>query len=302
MVSWPPPFLRENEGHWPRESDGNIAVLNDTEERKDKTASVNVCTFKIKFNEVTYLPDVSRFSSWLRLLSTTGVVLKAKEIFIKKNPKSSTLDLLKTAETSWFKHVQLTYFEKELLSLLNSSKFPKVSRIIALTPKLDNNEVIRVNGRIKESPLTKTNYEPIILHAKHPAIQLLIKYYHEKYFHRSHETVVNELRQKYWIVNLRKVLRNIINSCVTCRLQRARPPEPQMADLPPARLAYRFRPFTHCGLDYFGPISVKIGRRVEKRWGALFTCMTTRAIHIELAHSLTTDSAIMALQRFAALK
>ena len=65
----------------------------------------------------------------------------------------------------------------------------------ALTPKLDHNEIMRVNGRIKEFPLNKTNNEPIILHAKHPAIHLLIKYYHEKYFHGSHETVVNELRQ-----------------------------------------------------------------------------------------------------------
>lgn len=45
-------------------------------------------------------------------------------------------------------------------------------------------------------------------------------------------------------------------------------------------------------------MTVKIGRRVEKRWGALFTCLTTRAIHIELVNTLTTDSTIMALKRF----
>ena len=71
-----------------------------------------------------------------------------------------------------------------------------------------------------------------------------------------------------------------------------------MSSLPSARLAFRLRPFTHCGLDYFGPMIVKIGRRREKRWGALFTYMTTRAIHFELSHSLSTDSAIMAFRRF----
>lgn len=60
------------------------------------------------------------------------------------------------------------------------------------------------------------------------------------------------------------------------------------------------RPFTHCGTDYFGPITVVIGRRHEKRWGALFTCLTTRAVHLELVSSLSTDSALMAIRRMAA--
>ena len=51
-----------------------------------------------------------------------------------------------------------------------------------------------------------------------------------------------------------------------------------MASLPAGRLAYKQRPFSHCGMDYFGPMIVKIGRRREKRWGCLFTCLTTRAV------------------------
>jgi hypothetical protein len=73
-----------------------------------------------------------------------------------------------------------------------------------------------------------------------------------------------------------------------------------MGQLPPERLARGERPFTKCGLDFFGPIAVRIGRRTEKRYGALFTCLTTRAIHIEVAHSLSADSAIMAIRRMAA--
>lgn len=73
-----------------------------------------------------------------------------------------------------------------------------------------------------------------------------------------------------------------------------------MASLPAGRLAYKIRPFSHCGVGYFGPMQVKIGRRREKRWGVLFTCLTTRAIHLEIASTLTTGSAILALQRLAA--
>ncbi|GBP86579.1 hypothetical protein EVAR_69099_1 [Eumeta japonica] len=49
-----------------------------------------------------------------------------------------------------------------------------------------------------------------------------------------------------------------------------------------------------------GPMSVTIGRRHEKRHGALFTCLTTRAVHIELAESLSSDFMILALRRFIA--
>ncbi|XP_047518171.1 uncharacterized protein LOC125058190 isoform X1 [Pieris napi] len=66
------------------------------------------------------------------------------------------------------------------------------------------------------------------------------------------------------------------------------------------RTEAHIRPFTNCGMDYFGPICVTIGRRHEKRWGAIFTCLSTRAVHIEIVASLSTDSALMALRRMAA--
>lgn len=75
-----------------------------------------------------------------------------------------------------------------------------------------------------------------------------------------------------------------------------------MADLPPARLAAFTRPFSYTGVDYFGPMTVAVGRRVEKRWGVLLTCLVTRAVHIEIAHTLTTDSCILALRNFMAIR
>ena len=91
-----------------------------------------------------------------------------------------------------------------------------------------------------------------------------------------------------------------MDRCITCRIQRGKPQNPIMSALPVARLAYKEHPFSRCGMDYFGPFLVKVGRRREKRWGVLFTCLTTRAVHLELSHSLTASSAIMALQRMAA--
>ena len=70
-----------------------------------------------------------------------------------------------------------------------------------------------------------------------------------------------------------------------------------MADLPKSR-AEPAPPFTYCGVDFFGPWHVQRGRSVVKRYGALFTCFASRAVHIEVADSLETDSFIQALRRF----
>ena len=71
-----------------------------------------------------------------------------------------------------------------------------------------------------------------------------------------------------------------------------------MANLPRERLVVFEPPFINTGVDYFGPMSVRRGRRAEKRWGCIFTCLPTRAVHLELAGDLSTDSFIMALRRF----
>ena len=71
-----------------------------------------------------------------------------------------------------------------------------------------------------------------------------------------------------------------------------------MASLPEQRLAFGEPPFANTGVEYFGPMNVKRGRIVKKRWGCLFTCLTTRGVHVELACDLSTHSFIMALRRF----
>jgi transposase InsO family protein len=92
----------------------------------------------------------------------------------------------------------------------------------------------------------------------------------------------------------------VASSCLRCRIRKSLPRSPATGDLPPERLAHNNRPFTCVGLDFFGPVLVSVGRRSEKRYVALFTCLTVRAVHIEVVGSLSTDAAIMALRRFIA--
>ena len=90
------------------------------------------------------------------------------------------------------------------------------------------------------------------------------------------------------------------SSCALCHLRRSRPCPSVMADLPEARLGYETLPFSHSGVDYFGPIQVRHGRTTEKRYRVLFTCLTTQADHLEVVHSLDADLWIMAIRRMVA--
>lgn len=122
------------------------------------------------------------------------------------------------------------------------------------------------------------------------------------FLHHNHETVINELRQMNVINRLRQSFKAIRNTCQRCKNQNTKPlPAFSLtSDLPSARLAALIRPFSYTGTDCFDPIEVKVGRKVEKRWCMIFTCLTVRAIHIQLVNSLTTDSCILAIRCFIA--
>ena len=72
-----------------------------------------------------------------------------------------------------------------------------------------------------------------------------------------------------------------------------------MADLPSER-SIQAPPFTYTGMDAFGPFFISHRRSQVKRYGVLFTCLASRAIHIEMAKDMSTDSFINAYRRFTA--
>ena len=93
-----------------------------------------------------------------------------------------------------------------------------------------------------------------------------------------------------------------ISDCAVCRQYRGQPSQQKIADIPKERITPDLPPFTNGGVDYFGPIEVKRGRVMVKRYGVIFTCMASRAVHMEIAHSLSTDSCINAIRRLYAVE
>ena len=110
----------------------------------------------------------------------------------------------------------------------------------------------------------------------------------------------NEVRSNgLWVVKCNTVVRSLVGKCVKCCLLRGRLGEQKMADLPTDR-TLDGPPFTNCGVDMFGPFLIKEGRKELKRYRTLFTCLASRAVHIECTCSMDTDSFIQALRQFIA--
>ena len=101
----------------------------------------------------------------------------------------------------------------------------------------------------------------------------------------------------FWIINCNAAVRSYISKCVTCRHLRGNFQQQKMASLPSDGLCEELL-FTHCGVDLFGPFVIKEGHKEPTHYGALFTCLLSRAIHIETITSLNTDSFILCLCRF----
>lgn len=141
---------------------------------------------------------------------------------------------------------------------------------------------------------------PIILTKDLQISDLILRQVHKEVGHGGRTHMLAKLRQKYWITGASVAIRKILAKCVVCRRVLAVPASQQMADLPLNRISPDEPPFTSVGVDCFGPFEVKRGRSKVKRYGVIFTCLALRAVHIEVAASLETDSFINTLRRFIA--
>ena len=181
----------------------------------------------------------------------------------------------------------------------NCQVIKKSSSIYQLDPTVKN-ELLRVGGRLRRAQINEEAKHPCILPKTHHVVTLIVNYYHHASRHLGVEHILSLIRERYWIVNGRSAVKNIIGKCHSCRKRQSPVTQQKMADLPRDRVTPSKPPFTYTGVDCFGPLEVKRGRSVVKRYSILFTCLIVRAIHIEVASSLDTESFINALRRFVA--
>ncbi|MBM6549421.1 integrase zinc binding domain-containing protein, partial [Streptococcus dysgalactiae] len=173
------------------------------------------------------------------------------------------------------------------------------SRLRKLSPFLSDG-IIRVGGRLTYLPLPFDVKHPILMPNKHYVTRLLILHYHTMNGHVGIQHTLCDIQRKYWIIGGFAAVRGVLSRCASCRIRNARPMQQIMAPVIPDQYAVFQPAFTAVGVDYFGLLLVARGRVREKRYGCLFTCLTTTAVHIEVSPLLDTDSFLCAFSRFAA--
>jgi len=202
------------------------------------------------------------------------------------------------------KSAQADGFSKEISHLMKKKVINKKSNVIALNPFLDNDGVLRVGGRLDLSQISYDRKHPILLPKHHRLTELIIQHEHLKNLHAGPQLLMAAIRQTYWIIGARDLIRRFIHKCVTCRRQRAETMQQIMGSLPSDRITSAARAFVKTGVDFAGPVLLKTGRgrgsRTEKAWIALFVCLAVKAIHLELVTSLSTEAFIATLKRFIA--
>ena len=243
---------------------------------------------------------IASYSHWMRLVRTVACFKSlARQDKSSESESRVGAPQLQQAEDSLIIHVQEQYYSEELIALRAGRGVSPSSPLYKFGPSLVKGIIVAA-GRLKNASLPREAKEPPIIPHEHPIAEKIVRFTHEKTAHSGREYVVAEIRRKYWITGVRGLVKRVLRKCMTCRRQDARPCEQQMGDLPPDRVTSGGPAFMSVGVDYFGPIAVKRGRGREKRYGCLFTCLSSRAVHIEVVESLDTDSFINCLQRFIA--
>ncbi|XP_048747853.2 uncharacterized protein LOC125660050 [Ostrea edulis] len=250
-----------------------------------------------------------RFSNWRKLV---GAIAFLKQ-FIRNRKKSEvsqrqrSVELYQEAERFIVRTVQREIYASEVSHIEQKLPLSRNSHILTLDPFLDSDNMLCIGGRIKHANIPLQEKHPLLIPGKHHIAKLLISQVHENVQHQGRHITEGALRAAgFWVTGAKLLIRTHIHNCVSCRKLRGSLEFQKMADLPPDRLEPS-PPFTNVGVDVFGPWNVvtrrtRGGSAQSKRWAVMFSCLTTRAVHIELIEDMSSSAFINAVRRFTALR
>ena len=281
--------------HWPVQPD---VFLTSDEERKSTATVVPVTT-------CTDIPDsvgdlFPRLNSWRSISRVTAWILRWRHRD-RDNPNSLSVEEVSCAQARLVCLVQRQSFSDDVVKLQTSRQVSKSSRLRDLDPFLDDDNIIRVGGRLRHSALDFVSKHPPILPFDHPFSKAITLDCHLGNLHAGVDLMVSQIRKKYWIVKCRRLCRDVKTKCIICKRHDSNMPvySPKCANLPVDRVNLS-TPFASCGIDYAGPFTVRTESSLSKVYVLLFVCSTTRALHVEVTDSLTTVEFIQAFRKFCA--
>lgn len=256
------------------------------------------------------------------LFKTKFSVLEEKIENCKKNPSRSNRHLAKELKekkvdleilandinyrrenflSAYIKDAQEEKFPEEIKLLRSGNDLPRKHSLSRLMLTLDENDLLRTTTRITRNDINLAKFGENMITQKllpkdHHLTKLIVLHHHAQNKHMHYDTVSINIQKEYYIPHIKWVVRKFIREeCYLCKLTDGRTLTPIMGDLPNEKLCNTHHPFTNIMVDCCGPFLVTQGRATVKRWMLVITCMTVRAVNIEILHTMSTDSVITAL-------
>ena len=293
-------WVKEDESSWPTRTVEEL-VLSE-EQKQDISKEIRKKEQKVTIlakdeRSIEKIIDPARYSTFTKLLRVTALVLKFIDMKCKRKEKVAkevSAEDLDRAKDLWVRHLQ-----KEVQK---EQKFKKMAESLGVQEDTDG--YLRCKGRLGRSKLPFDVKHPLLLPSHHRVTELIIWDSHDRVYHDGVKETLADLRSQYWISKGRQRVKTILRKCRLCKLLEGLSyPVPTTADLPEVRLDGG-RVFKYTGVDFCGPVYVKTMYQkkdqddANKAYILVFTCATSRMIHLELCPDLSTEAYIRGQKRF----
>ena len=211
----------------------NYVLRNKSETITTNNHMIQIAPRITEFNQDKIL-DWSQYSSWKKLLRVTARIVRFKKNLLHKtryknlpqNSTNLTRHELKTSELEILRLSQKEPFSEDLCRLARNKQLINHPEFISLNPYLDNDNLMRVNRRVKSTYIFLNNSDQVILLKTHPVPKLIISHYHKLTLHSGREQILASVREKFWILACCGLIKQVINSCPLCKFRSAKSHQP----------------------------------------------------------------------------
>ncbi|XP_044745202.1 uncharacterized protein LOC123307065 [Coccinella septempunctata] len=243
-----PPFLKNCKSEWPDQPPIFLNHKSDLELKKEY-----VTVHMEKENSIWIIPNsyINRFSSWLKYLRCTAWIIRfTRNLKSHKKIRNTlnrsldvpelTLEEIEEAEKMTLIAIQFTLFPEEVKHLQSKKALKKSSKLFPLSPFLDEDGIIKMRSRLEaSSEIDGMTKFPVILDDC-KAVRLLVQHVHKRFLHQGTESVIMELRKKFWIFKIKSIVKKVKNTCLWCKRRDSKPEVPEMGPLPQCRVKRQF--------------------------------------------------------------